>query len=195
MKKLPLSFYTHHDVLWTAQQLLGKVLMTNIEGEKTGGIIIETEAYRGPEDKGSHAYNNKRTKRNEVMYSRGGIAYVYRCYGIHNLFNVVTNEHDIPHAVLIRALYPVEGIGTMLKRRQKKRQDAKLTSGPGTLTQALGITTQDNGESLLGSRIWLEDKGYTLDPSDILIGPRIGIDYAGEHALLPWRFRIKWKET
>ncbi len=154
-------------------------------------MIIETEAYRGPEDKASHAYGNRRTNRTEVMYKAGGICYVYLCYGIHALFNIITNTHDIPHAVLIRALHPVDGIPWMLKRRKKSKLDAKLTSGPGTLTQALGITLAHNGLSLHGPQIWIEDRGFKIDPKNIHASPRIGIDYAGEHALLPWRFTLK----
>ena len=191
MRRLPVSYYRHHDVLYLSQDLIGKMLMTHIDGELTGGIIVETEAYRGPEDRASHAHKGRRTRRNEVMFAKGGFAYVYRCYGIHNLFNIVTNEAEIPHAILIRAIEPVEGIPTMLRRRGKDKLDRTLTAGPGALCQALGIDLRHNGLSLSGPEIWLEDRGLTYAPDQIVTAPRIGIAYAGEDALLPWRFCLK----
>lgn len=187
---LPLSFYQHHDVIHVSQQLLGKFLCTFLDGELTSGMIIETEAYRGPEDRASHAFGNRRTRRTEVMFQQGGICYVYLCYGIHALFNVITNAQDIPHAVLIRAIKPVEGIECMLKRRKQAKLNARLTSGPGALTQALGITVGHSGLSLRGPQIWIEDRGVQIDSKAILASPRIGVDYAKEDAFLPWRFRI-----
>lgn len=191
MPRLPLSFYQQSDVLQLSQQLLGKFLLTNINKQLTGGMIVETEAYRGPEDRASHAYGMRRTKRTEVMYWEGGHAYVYLCYGIHTLFNVITNRQDIPHAILIRALEPTDGIETMLKRRHKVKADRTLTSGPGALTQALGITLAQNGALLTGSTVWIEDRGITIPVNEIITSPRVGIAYAREDALLPWRFRIK----
>lgn len=189
--KLPLKYYQQDDVLFLSKDLLGKVLMTKVDGKVTGGIIIETEAYRGPEDRASHAYGGRKTRRNAVMYEVGGISYVYLCYGIHSLFNIVTNSKDIPHAILIRALQPVEGFDTMLKRRGLNEADSRLTSGPGSLTKALGICTMHNGLPLIGSTIWVEDQNIKIEEANIIIGPRIGIDYADEDALLPWRFRVK----
>lgn len=189
-KILPSSFYQHDDVLSISSRLLGKYLMTNIDGVLTGGMIIETEAYKGPEDKASHAHNNRRTKRTEVMFHNGGIAYVYRCYGIHALFNVVTSLSGTPHAVLIRAIDPEIGIEKMLERRGKKSLDKTLASGPGTLTQSLGIDTVHNGVSLQGPLIWIEDRGIKIKEEEVEMSPRIGVDYAGEHAQLPWRFRV-----
>jgi DNA-3-methyladenine glycosylase len=191
MKPLPLKFYQREDVLEISQDLLGKVLMTHIDGFLTGGIITETEAYRGPEDRASHAYGGRRTKRNEVMYQAGGIAYVYRIYGIHAMFNIVTYSPGIPHAILIRAIQPTIGIEHMLKRRGKKEKSPTLTHGPGTLSQALGIDTIHNGVSLMGPLIWIEDQGIQVDKDKILAGPRVGVDYAGEDAFLPWRFRLE----
>lgn len=187
MKPLPLSFYQHTDVQLLAKQLLGKYLLTNF-GNLTGGMIIETEAYQGPEDRASHSFGGRRTKRNEVMFQQGGICYVYLIYGLHYLLNVVTNTHDVPHCVLIRALKPEIGIDEMLRRRHKQKLDKTLCSGPGTLTQALGIDRNCNGLPLDKSPIWIEDRGIIVKDKDIEIGPRIGIDYAGEHALLPWRY-------
>jgi DNA-3-methyladenine glycosylase len=188
--KLPLTFYQRDDVLTISKELLGKFLFTCFDGNLTGGMIIETEAYRGAEDRACHAYGNRRTKRTEIMFQPGGVCYVYLCYGIHSLLNVVTHGEDFPHAILIRAIKPVEGIDCMLQRRNKSKLDKTLASGPGALTEALGITVQHNGISLDSSLIWIEDRHYTVDPKDILASPRVGIDYAGADAFLPWRFRI-----
>lgn len=198
MHKLPVSFYQQEDVLDISQQLLGKFLLTHIDQALTGGMIVETEAYRAPEDRASHAFGMRRTKRNEVMYQPGGVSYVYLCYGLHALFNIVTNQHGIPHAILIRALEPTIGLETMLKRRNKMKVDRSLTGGPGALTQALGISLIHNGLSLTGDTIWVEDRGISLKQNEIIASPRVGIDYAGEDASLPWRFRIlhnKWTSS
>jgi DNA-3-methyladenine glycosylase len=189
---IPSAFYQQGDVVAIAHELIGKFLFTQIDGQPmTGGIITETEAYAGPHDRASHAYNNRRTKRTEVMFQAGGIAYVYLCYGIHCLLNVVTNVEGIPHAVLIRALHPVEGIDTMLARRRKLKVNPTLTIGPGALCQALGITRVHNGLGFNSSSLWIEDRGLIIPSAEITAGPRIGIDYAGEDALLPWRFLLK----
>lgn len=188
MAKLPRSFYSGTDVVSIARCLLGKVLVTRLDGGTTAGIISETEAYAGPGDRASHAYAGRRTPRNEVMYAEGGTAYVYLCYGIHHLFNVVTNSSGIPHAVLIRAIHPLEGIDVMRARRGTR---ARLsTGGPGTLTQALGIRTSHNGTDLLGDTIYIEDRSITVPERIIISGPRIGVDYAGDDAALPYRFHF-----
>lgn len=181
---LPESFYLDDDVVALAQKLLGMRLFTNIGGRITGGIIIETESYRAPEDRASHAYGGRRTKRTEVMYKKGGICYVYLCYGMHHLFNVITNVEGVPHAILIRALKPIFGIETMQERRGKQKA---LTEGPGTVSQALGINLSLNGEPLFGPKVWIE-KGSV--EGNIVASPRIGVDYAGPDALLPWRFQL-----
>ena len=151
-------------------------------------MIIETEAYKGAEDKACHAYNNRRTKRTEVMFAPGGYAYVYFCYGMHHLFNIVTHKENTPHAILIRALKPTHGIETMLKRRKKTSINKTLTSGPATTAQALGIHTIHSGLKLTGSQIWLEDRGVIIPKTQIQATPRIGIDYAEEDRMLPYRF-------
>jgi DNA-3-methyladenine glycosylase len=189
--KIPLSFYRQNDVIAIGRQLLGKYLLTNFDNKLTGGMIVETEAYRAPEDRASHAYGMRRTKRNAVMYQAGGVCYVYLCYGLHSLLNVVTNNEGIPHAILIRALEPKIGIDTMLKRRHKSRVDRSLTAGPGALAQALGVTRMHNGLLLTSSEIWIEDRGVAVLEEEILASPRVGIAYAQEDALLPWRFRLK----
>lgn len=187
--KLEPSFYLGNNVVKTAKDLLGKVLFTRKGGKITAGIIVETEAYSNRE-KGCHAYQNRRTERNAIMFGEGGYAYVYLCYGIHNLFNVVTNEADEPEAVLIRALEPVEGTQLMIKR-MAAAGEKRVTSGPGKLTRALGIDRTYNGKALWSDQLWIEDAGMRLAKTEILASPRIGIDYAGEDALLPWRFTIK----
>ncbi len=191
MTKLKLDFYLNQDAISVGKNLLGKYLFTKIDNIITGGMIVETESYIGPEDKACHAYNNKRTLRTEAMFQKGGIAYVYLCYGIHALLNVVTNIEDIPHAILIRAIKPICGIDTMLKRRNKKKLDKTLTSGPGSLTKALGINKNHNKISFLKDIIWLEDRNIKIKNSDIISSARVGIDYAEEYRDKPWRFRIQ----
>ena len=188
--KLEQSFYCNTDVVDISKKLLGKVLTTNLSNHLTSGIIVETEAYAGIFDKASHAFNNKRTKRTEIMYKNGGIAYVYLCYGIHNLFNVITNINDIPHAVLIRAIEPLEGIKEMYRRRKISKK-YRLTNGPGKLTQALGIDKNCNGKSLQSDTIWIQDSGIKFLEKDILSSTRIGVDYAGKDAKLLYRFHVK----
>lgn len=189
--KLPHSYYSNQDVLFLAQDLLGKILFTEIDGEITAGIIVETEAYFGVQDKASHAYGGRRTDRTETLYSHGGISYVYLCYGIHHLFNVVTSVEDDPHAVLIRAVEPLIGKELMESRRNMPASKAAISSGPGSAAKALGIDRSFNKKDLTGHEIWIEDHGITYSPDDIMTCPRIGVAYAQEDALLPWRFFVK----
>lgn len=186
--KVPLEFYVREDVVRISRELLGKVLCTKLDGHVTKAVITETEAYAGVSDKASHAYGGRRTKRTEPLYARGGIAYVYLCYGIHHLFNVVTNKAGTPHAVLIRAGKPFEGHELMLKRRGKIHVERSLLLGPGSLSQALGITTDQIGTNLHGDQIWIEDHKISVADEDIATGPRVGIDYADEDATRPYRF-------
>lgn len=192
MKKLPLSFYLHEDVLAIAKELLGKVLVTNWDGELTSGRIVETEAYAGEADRASHA-SKGRTERTEVMYGTGGRAYVYLCYGIHQMFNIVTSKEGEPHAILIRAIEPIEGKEIMLERTGKKGWDETITSGPGRVGKALGFHTSQCGLSLVSDELYIADDGYKLNDSDIISSPRIGVDYAGEHA--EWHYRFYLKES
>ena len=189
--KLNKSFYQREDVVKIAQELLGKYLFTKFGRRLTGGIITETEAYAGEIDRASHAHGGRRTARTEVMFMEGGTAYVYLCYGIHSLFNVVTNKKNIPHAILIRAIKPTHGIPAMLKRRRMAEVRKNLASGPGTVSEALGIHYSDTGISLLGNQIWIEDRGYKVDKSKIISGKRVGVEYAGEDAHLLYRFILK----
>lgn len=187
MMKLTRSFYQDEDVTGLARAFLGKVLVSHIGGVITSGIITETEAYAGISDKASHAYGNRRTARTAPMYLEGGHAYVYLIYGIHSLFNIVTAPEGIPHAVLVRAIHPLEGVGYMQERRNCT-QEKGLCDGPGKLTKALGIHFSDTGQALNGSRIWIEDRKIFPPQERIITGPRIGIDYAEEDAGLPYRF-------
>jgi len=196
-KPLPLSYYQNRDVLFLGKDLLGKLLFTQINGVVTCGIINETESYRGPDDKACHAYNFRRTERNKMMYAVGGHSYVYMCYGMHYLFNIVTSVLDEPHAVLIRSIYPLIGQHIMHKRRKSTTDYPHLTYGPGKTAQALGIDRSFNGERLDSKKIWIQESLITVDSNKIEELPRVGVDYAGEHARLPWRFRIEnsWLET
>ncbi len=190
--RLPLAFYQHHDVVQIARDLLGKFLMTDIDDEGvTGGMIVETEAYAGTIDKASHAFGNRKTERTRVMYEAGGIAYVYLIYGFHHLFNVVTNVAEVPHAVLIRAIEPVVGVDIMMDRRNMTSPEKKLTSGPGVLCKALGINKVQNRVGLIDNVIWIEERGILIKNKDIVAGPRVNVSYAGEDALLPYRFSIR----
>jgi DNA-3-methyladenine glycosylase len=190
MAKLPFSFYLNTDVNSLARQLIGKMLFTQIDGEITAGIIVETEAYAGIEDKASHAYGGRLTDRTKTMYLKGGVSYVYLCYGIHNLFNVVTGPLNTPHAVLIRGVEPVIGTEIMLQRRGMALLKPNLTAGPGALSKALGIDRTFNAKDLTGEEIWIEDC-WDVDPESIVAAPRVGVGYAADHALLPWRYYIK----
>lgn len=187
---LPYSFYANSDVVEVSRQLVGKVLCTQIDGKFTSGIITETEAYCGRNDKACHANNGKRTGRTEVMFGEPGHAYIYLCYGIHHLFNVVTNKKDMADAVLIRSVQPLDGM-TVIKERRNMNQEKELANGPGKLTQALGITTSQNKTNLSSPPVWIEDRGLQIPADKIHISPRIGIDYAEEDAELPWRFFLK----
>lgn len=188
--KLPATFFEQKNVVKIARELLGKVLFTKIDGIVTGGMIVETEAYSWKE-KGCHAFGGRKTARNEIMFSDGGYAYVYLCYGMHNLFNVVTNTKGTAEAVLIRAVEPVAGLEEMKARRGELKNPYHITSGPGKLTKALGIDRTFNGKYLRDTEVWIEDLGIIVKNKDILASKRIGIDYAGEDANLPWRFTIK----
>lgn len=184
------TFYLDEDVVKISRNLLGKVLYTFIGNKVTAGKIVETEAYCGIRDRASHAYPNRKTRRNAIMFEEGGVAYVYLIYGIHYLFNVVTSAKGIPNAVLIRALEPIKGIDIMMERRNKTGIN-RITSGPGSLSLAMGIDMDLYGHSLQSSKIWIEDTGIVVQSGDIIAAHRIGVDYAAEDALLPWRFYIR----
>lgn len=189
--KLPLSYYLNQDVIYLAKDLLGKVLFTEIDGHTTAGIIVETEAYFGVQDKASHAYGGRRTDRTETLYSQGGVSYVYLCYGIHHLFNIVTSVEGEPHAVLIRAIEPLAGKEIMELRRNMSAAKTAISSGPGSAAKALGIDRSFNKKDLTENEIWIEDHGMRYSSDAIIAGPRIGVAYAQEDAFLPWRFYVK----
>ena len=191
MKKLNNDFYVGTDVVKIAKELIGKILVTTFNGNITSGRIVETEAYAGITDKASHSFGGRRTQRNEHMYNEGGISYVYICYGIHTMFNVVTNKINMPDAVLIRALEPIEGIDCMLQRTEKKRLDNTLTKGPGNLCRAMGIDKIHSGNSLNSNNIFIAADGFVLSDDAIGTSKRIGIDSAGIDALLPYRFYVR----
>jgi DNA-3-methyladenine glycosylase len=189
--KLPPSFYLGSDVVAVSKALLGKYLFTSINSEVTGGFIVETEAYNGVVDRASHAYGNRRTKRTEVMFGEGGVAYIYLCYGIHEMLNIVTSTDGHAQAILVRAIEPTAGIDIMLARKNMEVLKPNITAGPGSVAKALGINRRLNGISLQSDELWIEDKGLSFTDDQIAAVPRIGVAYAGQDALLPYRFYVK----
>lgn len=191
---LPRKFYIGPDVVQIARSLIGKHLCTNIGGQYSSGIISETEAYAGITDRASHAFGNRQTERTTVMFRIGGTGYIYLCYGVHSLFNVVTNREGIPHAVLVRGIIPDEGLPLMLERTGKQKITKDFGSGPGKVSKALGIHFSMTGIDLTRGTgkgedlIWLEDRGFPVRDSSVLITPRIGVEYSGVDAKLPYRF-------
>lgn len=191
---LPQTFYQSTDVVHLAKQLLGKIVISDIEGKITSGIIVETEAYRGPDDKGCHAYGGRYTERTRIMYATGGTAYVYICYGMHPMFNVVTGPEGDAHAILIRAIEPLTGAENMLERRNMSLTKTDLTNGPGKLAVALGITKEMNGSLLYEkeSTIYIKSDNFVVEEKDIVSGPRVGMSvHVGPCAHRPWRFYIR----
>jgi DNA-3-methyladenine glycosylase len=189
---LPLAFYQRPDVLTIARELLGKHVFTRIDGELAGGRIVETEAYRHEGDPSITLHLQRKARQAQALYQPGGHAYLYTVYRVHTLFNLTVNDIEHPDAVLIRAIEPLEGVDTMLRRRGLAKVARNLTAGPGVLSQALGLTPALNGELLTGPRIWLEDAGEVIADDNVLASSRVGLEYAGEEAVaLPWRFRLK----
>lgn len=189
--KLSKDFYRQQDVVSVARHLLGKHIYSLVDGQLTGGIIVETEAYRGPDDRGSHAYNGKRTARNEMMYNAGGLVYMYICYGIHDMLNIVTGEEGISHAALIRAIQPIEGIDIMRHRRALFDKDLRLCQGPGSLAKSLGLSKIHNGVDLQGNVIWLTDEKHTYTDEQVVCSARVGMNFDGLYKAIPWRFYVK----
>lgn len=190
MRKLNPEFYDRTDVLQIARNMLGKIAVTNFDGEFTSGRIVETEAYTGTHDRASHAFGGRRTTKNEHMYHHAGTLYIYICYGVHSMFNISTNTVNVPDAVLIRAIEPLEGRDIMGRRTGKSPEDFTVTRGPGNVGKALGFKKSHSGKDLFGSDIFLADDGFAYPESVIVSGPRIGVDSAGDDALLPYRFYI-----
>jgi DNA-3-methyladenine glycosylase len=189
--KLSKSFYERDDVVQIARDLLGMVLCTRFDGAFTSGMIVETEAYNGRTDKACHSHIHGKTERTKIMFGEPGHAYVYLCYGIHHLFNVVTNEAGLADAVLIRGIEPIDGVEHILDRRNKSKLERSVGGGPGIASQALSITTDHYGTDLTGDHIWIEDRNIIFSEKEVIASPRVGVDYAGEDAKLPWRFRVK----
>jgi DNA-3-methyladenine glycosylase len=189
--KLPEAYYQSNDVVALSRNLIGKYLFTLINGELTGGYIVETEAYAGIIDRASHSFGGRMTPRTQTMYMQGGVAYVYLCYGIHEMFNIVTSIEGQPHAILIRAVQPTDGLDIIMKRRNMETLKPNITKGPGSVAKALGISRKINAFSLQGDTVWVEDRGLTFTDDEVTAGPRIGVDYAGDDALLPYRFYVK----
>lgn len=186
------EFYLDEDILKISKSLLGKIIYTQIEDKICAAKIVETEAYKAPEDKASHAYANKKTNRTEVMFEEGGIIYMYLCYGLHQMLNIVTGPKGTAHATLIRAVEPITNIELMRTRRKHPKSDLNIGSGPGKVGQAMGLKLMHNGSSLLTREhlIWIEDHGLIIPDQQIICSPRVGIAYAEEYAMYPWRFRI-----
>lgn len=191
MKILPIHFYKRPDVVLIAKELIGKIIVTRFDGLVTSGRIVETEAYIAITDRASHSYGGKRTARNEHMYAHAGTSYVYICYGMHHLFNVVTNDKDVPDAVLIRALEPMSGIDIMLQRTGKKKLDNTLTKGPGNAAKALGISKHHSGINLLKREIYIAEDGFEISAQQIGASGRIGVESSGDAAFKPYRFYLR----
>ncbi|MBQ7489371.1 MAG: DNA-3-methyladenine glycosylase [Bacteroidales bacterium] len=189
--KINKEYFLNEDVLFIAENLIGKYFFTKIGGQLAGGVITETEAYKGTNDKASHAYGGRRTKRNGTMYEEGGVLYVYLCYGMHHLTNIVTNVSGEPDAVLLRGLFPTHGEELMLKRTSKHKIEPSIGDGPGRFSKLLGLTTEYDFQPVTSDMVWLEDRGLVIPENEILKLPRVGVDYAGEDAKLPYRFRLK----
>jgi DNA-3-methyladenine glycosylase len=190
--KLPATFFQRDDVLTIAQELLGKHLCTQIDGQLTTGRIIETEAYRHEGDHSMTLHLQRKRRQAAALYAAGGVAYIYTVYRVHSLFNIVCHDAAHPDTVLIRAIQPVLGVEVMRARREFEGPEKKLAPGPGLLCRALGLTPAFSGEAVTGPLIWFEDRGELIAEQGISVGPRIGLEYAGaEAAALPWRFRLR----
>lgn len=191
MKRLTQAFYDRTDVVKIARELLGKVVVTNINNRLTSGRIVETEAYVAFIDKASHSFGGKRTTKNEHMYAAAGTTYIYICYGIHQMLNFVTNKSGIPDAVLIRAVEPLKGVDIMAERTGKKESDYSITKGPGNVGKALGVFKHMSGIHLTDNQIYVCDDGFNIEDAGIGVSERIGVGGAGKDARLPYRFYIK----
>ncbi len=187
--KLQKDFYTREDTLAIAKELLGKYVYTNFDNALTGGIIVETEAYIGPHDAGSHAFNGRRTPRNETMYAEGGVTYMYICYGIHDMLNIVTGPAGSSHAILIRAIEPTDGIELMQLRRGNVPLK-RLATGPGALARALGLRKQHDALELNSDEIWIENKGLIIPGEKIKATGRVGLGCKDPYLTMPWRFIV-----
>jgi len=188
-KPLDLHFFQREDVLKIAEELIGKKISTHFNGQTVEALIVETEAYNGVEDRACHAFGGRRTARTETMYQAGGIAYIYLCYGIHHLFNFVTSTENDPKAVLLRGVMPIGGMELVLERRKKSKFNAEIGIGPGAASQVLGFHSLQSGMSLVRTpELLITESAFNYQQLPIRELPRIGVDYAGEDAKLPYRF-------
>jgi DNA-3-methyladenine glycosylase len=188
MQKLNKDFYIRDDVALIAKELLGKIVVTKFGGKYTSARIVETEAYAGMIDRASHAWAGRRTARTEIMFGEGGNAYVYLCYGIHHMFNIVTNKKNVPDAVLVRGVEPLEGKELMMQRANKTTFDFAIGRGPGNAGKALGIFTVHTGCDLQSNDFFIADDG--VNGLATMVSKRIGVDYAGDDAKWLYRFFI-----
>jgi DNA-3-methyladenine glycosylase len=186
-KKLIRRDYADPRPTRAARFFLGKFLCVGAQDGYAEGMITETEAYGGPQDAASHAFGNRRTARTEIMFAPGGVAYVYLCYGLHRLFNIVTGPRDVPQAVLVRAVQITAG-QEVVRDRRPRVAEKDWASGPGRVCAALGIGMHHNGRDLSSETIWIEDRGVIPPRREVKRTPRIGVNYAGIWALKPWRF-------
>ena len=187
-RKLTREDYADPKPARLARFFLGKFLCVRAADGYAEGMIIETEAYGGPKDAACHGFGNRRTARTEIMFAQGGVAYVYFCYGMHRLFNIVTGPQNSPEAVLVRAVRITAG-HDLVRKRRKGLAEKDWASGPGRVCAALGIEMHHNRHDLLaGGAIWIEDRGVKVPAREIKGTPRIGVNYAGAWALKPWRF-------
>ena len=189
-KILPRSFYEREDPVEVAIDLLGKIVRVDHGKSACAARIVEAEAYGGPKDRASHAWRG-RTPRNEAMFGKPGTAYVYLCYGIHRMFNVVTAPENVPSAVLVRAVEPIKGREFMARQRKLPPDDFRMTAGPGALTSALGIRMEWDRTDLVCGPIRIEDDGMRFFSAQIQKRPRVGVNYAGPAAKFRWRFSVR----
>lgn len=194
MNKLSNEFY-NRDAVSVAKDLLGKIIVKDVEGIMCKMKIVEVEAYMGTHDKAAHSYGGRRTARNEVMYGPCGFSYVFSIYGMYYCFNVITNKENIPQGVLIRAGEPLEGLNKMSFNRFKKsyddltkREKINISNGPSKLCLALNIDKKQNGINLSSDELYIED---SVEKPCIVTTSRINIDYAKEAKFYPYRFYIK----
>ncbi|MBK0382311.1 DNA-3-methyladenine glycosylase [Pedobacter sp. SD-b] len=184
------TFYHRNDTVKMAKELIGKFLFSNVDGKLTGGMIVETEAYMGSIDSSCHTFNNRKTERNATMFNRGGVSYMYVCYGIHDMLNIVTGDEGNSQVILVRAVEPKFGLDIMQQRRGQVPLN-RLAKGPGSLAKALGLNKSFDNSSLTDGLIWIENKGIEFLEKDIIESPRIGLSCPEPYFSIPWRFFLK----
>ncbi len=191
-KKLPLSFYSQ-ETTKVACGLLGKRLVRILKKQRLSGLIYEVEAYLGVRDPSCHTYKNKKSLRNQVMYEKGGTCYVYFTYGMHYCFNVVTSRKSVPEAVLIRSVFPFEGVQNMFFHRKHLKRKKDIANGPAKLCQALQIDRKFNGVSLDSDLLFIE-KDFKKTGA-VLSSERVGLNPSYDSCFWPLRFYLKEYES